>query len=144
MIFLFFFITTLTGVFSLYLTQEAPSFVAELQHRSAALDLAHFIRLEREIQQRREIAADNKYFRRVLNSQTKIPTKRNGLIRPSLSIVNPLDVLRQKLLLDIERHRKQAQIEKNREYLSRIGKRSILDILTTNRQVICKDVPTLF
>lgn len=47
---------------------------------------------------------------------------------PSLSIVNPLDVLRQRLLLEIARRRmrqSQDQIQANREILQTIGKRDI-------------------
>nr|AWT50600.1 neuropeptide DH45 [Diaphorina citri] len=50
--------------------------------------------------------------------------KNNG---PSLSIVNPLDVLRQRLLLEIARRRQeksQSQINENRKFLSSIGKRN--------------------
>ncbi|KAL1450247.1 hypothetical protein WDU94_002685 [Cyamophila willieti] len=46
---------------------------------------------------------------------------------PSLSIVNPLDVLRQRLMLEIARRRQeksQNQIDKNREILSNLGKRN--------------------
>lgn len=45
----------------------------------------------------------------------------------SLSIVNPLDVLRQRLLLEIARRRmrqSQDQIQANREILQTIGKRT--------------------
>ncbi|XP_075235908.1 corticotropin-releasing diuretic hormone 44 isoform X2 [Lycorma delicatula] len=47
---------------------------------------------------------------------------------PSLSIVNPLDVLRQRLLLEIARRRmrqSEDQIIANREWLKTIGKRSV-------------------
>jgi hypothetical protein len=47
---------------------------------------------------------------------------------PSLSIVNPLDVLRQRLLLEIARRRmrqSQDQILANREMLQTIGKRDV-------------------
>lgn len=55
--------------------------------------------------------------------------KRTGLggNGPSLSIVNPLDVLRQRLLLEIARRRMSQSKEKinaNRERLNSIGKRS--------------------
>lgn len=54
--------------------------------------------------------------------------KRTGLGGgPSLSIVNPLDVLRQRLLLEIARRRMSQSKEKinaNRERLNSIGKRS--------------------
>lgn len=46
---------------------------------------------------------------------------------PSLSIVNPLDVLRQRLLLEIARRRQeksQSQINENRKILTSLGKRS--------------------
>lgn len=55
--------------------------------------------------------------------------KRTGLGgSPSLSIVNPLDVLRQRLLLEIARRRMRQSEEKihsNREWLMSIGKRSV-------------------
>ncbi|XP_054273468.1 diuretic hormone 45 isoform X2 [Macrosteles quadrilineatus] len=55
--------------------------------------------------------------------------KRTGLGGgPSLSIVNPLDVLRQRLLLEIARRRmrqSEEKIQANREWLKSIGKRSI-------------------
>lgn len=53
--------------------------------------------------------------------------KRTGT-GPSLSIVNPLDVLRQRLLLEIARRRmrqSQDQIQANREILQTIGKREV-------------------
>uniref|UniRef100_A0A1B6BYX5 Corticotropin-releasing factor domain-containing protein n=1 Tax=Clastoptera arizonana TaxID=38151 RepID=A0A1B6BYX5_9HEMI len=54
--------------------------------------------------------------------------KRTGLGGgPSLSIVNPLDVLRQRLLLEIARRRmrqSEEKIQANREWLKTIGKRS--------------------
>jgi hypothetical protein len=53
--------------------------------------------------------------------------KRTGAV-PSLSIVNPLDVLRQRLLLEIARRRmrqSQDQIQANREILQTIGKRDV-------------------
>ncbi|CAH0387298.1 unnamed protein product [Bemisia tabaci] len=55
---------------------------------------------------------------------------RNGLTGngPSLSIVNPLEVLRQRLLLEIARRRmrqSEDQIQANRELLKTIGKRSL-------------------
>ncbi|KAL5273641.1 hypothetical protein ACFFRR_000407 [Megaselia abdita] len=46
--------------------------------------------------------------------------------KPSLSIVNPLDVLRQRLLLEIARRQfneNTRQIEKNRDILKSVGKR---------------------
>ncbi|XP_046393930.1 pupal cuticle protein 36 [Ischnura elegans] len=49
---------------------------------------------------------------------------------PSLSIVNPLDVLRQRLLLEIARRRmreSEDQIQANRELLKSIGKREAAD-----------------
>uniref|UniRef100_A0A1B6E378 Corticotropin-releasing factor domain-containing protein n=1 Tax=Clastoptera arizonana TaxID=38151 RepID=A0A1B6E378_9HEMI len=42
----------------------------------------------------------------------------------SLSIVNPLEVLRQKLMLDVARRRLRGQEDANREWLKSIGKRS--------------------
>lgn len=51
--------------------------------------------------------------------------KRKG---PSLSIVNPLDVLRQRLLVEMARRQKaesMGKIQKNREILLSLGKRSI-------------------
>uniref|UniRef100_A0A8D8LXA2 Diuretic hormone n=1 Tax=Cacopsylla melanoneura TaxID=428564 RepID=A0A8D8LXA2_9HEMI len=68
----------------------------------------------------------------------------NNLIRgstwnkgPSLSIVNPLDVLRQRLMLEIARRRQeksQNQIDKNREILSNLGKRSYYQPSSQSRQ----------
>ncbi|XP_055377821.1 putative mediator of RNA polymerase II transcription subunit 26 [Condylostylus longicornis] len=46
--------------------------------------------------------------------------------KPSLSIVNPIDVLRQRLLLEIARRQMKEntkQVELNRQYLKNIGKR---------------------
>jgi hypothetical protein len=60
-------------------------------------------------------------------SQAARRVKRTGGA-PSLSIVNPLDVLRQRLLLEIARRRmrqSQDQIQANREILQTIGKRDI-------------------
>lgn len=60
-------------------------------------------------------------------SQASRRVKRTGGA-PSLSIVNPLDVLRQRLLLEIARRRmrqSQDQIQANREILQTIGKRDI-------------------
>uniref|UniRef100_A0A1B6MU21 Corticotropin-releasing factor domain-containing protein n=2 Tax=Graphocephala atropunctata TaxID=36148 RepID=A0A1B6MU21_9HEMI len=55
--------------------------------------------------------------------------KRTGLGGgPSLSIVNPLDVLRQRLLLEIARRRmrqSEEKIQANRDFLKSIGKRSV-------------------
>lgn len=51
--------------------------------------------------------------------------KRDG---PPLSIVNPLDVLRQQLMLDMARQKmreNQNKIRQNHEYLKNLGKRSI-------------------
>ncbi|KDR14744.1 uncharacterized protein LOC110834220 isoform X2 [Zootermopsis nevadensis] len=59
------------------------------------------------------------------SSQAARRMKRTGAV-PSLSIVNPLDVLRQRLLLEIARRRmrqSQDQIQANREMLQTIGKR---------------------
>nr|UES72874.1 corticotropin-releasing factor-like diuretic hormone [Carausius morosus] len=53
--------------------------------------------------------------------------KRNGA-GPSLSIVNPLDVLRQALLLEYARRRmrqSEDRIQANRELLDKIGKRDV-------------------
>ncbi|XP_049798952.1 diuretic hormone 45 [Schistocerca nitens] len=52
--------------------------------------------------------------------------KRMGM-GPSLSIVNPMDVLRQRLLLEIARRRlrdAEEQIKANKDFLQQIGKRS--------------------
>lgn len=61
------------------------------------------------------------------SNQASRRVKRTGGA-PSLSIVNPLDVLRQRLLLEIARRRmrqSQDQIQANREILQTIGKRDI-------------------
>ncbi|KAH8288425.1 hypothetical protein KR054_002630 [Drosophila jambulina] len=55
-----------------------------------------------------------------------LATKRN---KPSLSIVNPLDVLRQRLLLEIARRQMKEnsrQVELNRAILKNVGKRVLL------------------
>jgi Corticotropin-releasing factor family. len=60
-------------------------------------------------------------------SQAARRVKRTGS-GPSLSIVNPLDVLRQRLLLEIARRRMrqtQNQIQANRDILESIGKREV-------------------
>ncbi|XP_046668390.1 diuretic hormone 45 [Homalodisca vitripennis] len=61
--------------------------------------------------------------------ENKRRLKRTGLGGgPSLSIVNPLDVLRQRLLLEIARRRMRQSEEKiaeNRKWLKTIGKRSV-------------------
>ena len=43
---------------------------------------------------------------------------------PSLSIVNSLDVLRNRLILEISRKKALEGINRNRDYLCKIGKRS--------------------
>ena len=56
---------------------------------------------------------------------------------PQLSIVNPLDVLRQRLLLELARRRmkeNQDQIQANAEILKKIGKRSIRSSETIPQQ----------
>jgi hypothetical protein len=61
------------------------------------------------------------------SNQAARRVKRTGT-GPSLSIVNPLDVLRQRLLLEIARRRmrqSQDQIQANREILQTIGKRDV-------------------
>ncbi|XP_037923426.1 diuretic hormone 44 [Hermetia illucens] len=58
-------------------------------------------------------------------------------MKPSLSIVNPLDVLRQRLLLEMARRQmreNERQVEKNREYLNAVGKRSVPEFLELLRQ----------
>ncbi|XP_059486656.1 uncharacterized protein LOC132203141 [Neocloeon triangulifer] len=51
-----------------------------------------------------------------------------GVGGPSLSIVNPLDVLRQRVMLEMIRRRmreSEGQIQANREMLNSVGKRSL-------------------
>lgn len=73
----------------------------------------------------------------MLNSETDlgsdvIRTKRIG----SLSIVNNLDVLRQRVLLELARRKAlqdQRQVDENRRFLESIGKRSVSDAGRTVR-----------
>lgn len=53
------------------------------------------------------------------NTETR--SKRAGLGSPSLSIVNSLDVLRNRLLLEIAR---KNALDRNRQFLSSLGKRA--------------------
>lgn len=45
--------------------------------------------------------------------------------RPSLSIVNSLDVLRNRLLLEISRKKAMEGVNRNRDLLCKIGKRAV-------------------
>ncbi|KAJ9589052.1 hypothetical protein L9F63_017646, partial [Diploptera punctata] len=66
-------------------------------------------------------------------NQANRRVKRTGT-GPSLSIVNPLDVLRQRLLLEIARRRMrqtQNMIQANRDFLESIGKRQKINQETT-------------
>lgn len=70
---------------------------------------------------------------------------------PNLSVVGPLDVLRQKMILDMMEQRMKNKINANNEFLSRLGKRggpvtastpTILDLsntaaIDTFQQVCC-------
>ncbi|XP_025832991.1 uncharacterized protein LOC112905223 [Agrilus planipennis] len=55
--------------------------------------------------------------------------KRDGLtdpdLSPSLSFVNSLDVLRNRLLLEIARRKQKEGMSRNRNFLSSVGKRAI-------------------
>ncbi|XP_069688574.1 diuretic hormone 1 [Periplaneta americana] len=76
------------------------------------------------------------------SSQAARRVKRTGS-GPSLSIVNPLDVLRQRLLLEIARRRmrqSQDQIQANREILQTIGKREV----NTSQQDLADDAESEF
>lgn len=60
------------------------------------------------------------------SSSDAMRTKRIG----SLSIVNNLDVLRQRVLLELARRKQlqdQRQVDENRRFLESIGKRSVSD-----------------
>jgi len=46
---------------------------------------------------------------------------------PNLSVVSPLDVLRQKMVLDMMEQKMRNKINANNEYLLRLGKRSDID-----------------
>lgn len=80
-------------------------------------------------------------------NQGDLRVKRKG---PSLSIVNPLDVLRQRLLIEMARRQKAeslGKIQKNREILSSLGKRSIFSARNTQYEDFAeeeseKDRPT--
>jgi len=64
---------------------------------------------------------------------------------PQLSIVNPLDVLRQRLLLELARRRmkeNQEQINANAEILKKIGKRSIPQSMNHNYDLITNNNST--
>lgn len=58
------------------------------------------------------------------SKRERIPGKGD---RPSLSIVNSLDVLRNRLLLEISRKKAMEGLSRNRGMLCQIGKRAILD-----------------
>ncbi|CAG2165585.1 unnamed protein product [Oppiella nova] len=69
-------------------------------------------------------------------TSSSILTKRGE--GPQLSIVNPLDVLRQRLLLELARRKmkeNQDQIQANAEILKKIGKRSVPLIPTTRQSI---------
>ncbi|CAG2117088.1 unnamed protein product, partial [Medioppia subpectinata] len=68
---------------------------------------------------------------------------------PQLSIVNPLDVLRQRLLLELARRKmkeNQDQIQANAEILKKIGKRSVssfVGIIPQNPRTSSQSTPPL-
>lgn len=59
---------------------------------------------------------------------------------PSLSVANPIEVLRSRLLLEIARRRMKEQdasrVSKNRQYLQQIGKRHTNRYFTINLLLI--------
>jgi hypothetical protein len=70
------------------------------------------------------------YFKRQFSGLGNFKPKRDSDAGPSLSVVNHLDVLRQKLLLEMARRRmqkSQSQIIANTNLLRQIGKRSPKD-----------------
>ena len=73
---------------------------------------------------------DNSEISRFRLSRNVARAKRMGLSRNSLSIVNPVDVLRQRVILELQRRKQQQQqhqIDMNRRLLETIGKRSSHD-----------------
>jgi len=63
-----------------------------------------------------------------LGSDMMRAKKRIGSLRGSLSIVNNMDVLRQRVLLELARRKAlqdQRQVDENRRFLESIGKRSV-------------------
>ncbi|PRD35089.1 UNVERIFIED_CONTAM: Diuretic hormone [Trichonephila clavipes] len=70
-----------------------------------------------------------------INHPSQFTKRRKG---PTLSVVNPLEVLRQRLMLDMARRRiqeNQKQIVANAEMLENIGKRSSSSLLRQSEEV---------
>ena len=82
---------------------------------------------------RNRIAQKMEYLERLYRMNQKPHTKRGE--GPQLSVVSPLDVLRQKLLLEMTRRKLKEsmnQVEENAELLKNLGKRSLPDYLDWN------------
>ncbi|KAK2725778.1 uncharacterized protein LOC136031762 [Artemia franciscana] len=79
----------------------------------------NYRRLERE---RRDIEGNTIMGNLAAYSAERLPG-RDRPHRPMLSILNPLDVLRQRLLIEMNRRRLQMQAKENRKLLDNIGRR---------------------
>lgn len=72
MLLLFFLTTALSGVISMYLTQESPKISAEYDQRVPVIDISHFFGSERDLQNQNDTPTTKKYLTITLGGQVSL------------------------------------------------------------------------